>query len=171
MEKIQNYINGELVSPRSGNYLDNYNPAEGKVYALIPDSDEEDVAAAVQSAQYAFPSWSKMPVAERSNYMLKIADLIARDKELLAQAESLDNGKPISLARLVDIPRAEANFRFFATAILHFASEAHLTDNVAVNYTRRSPIGVAGCISPWNLPLYLFTWKIAPAMAAGNCVV
>lgn len=171
MEKIQNYINSQFVAPKSGEYVDNYNPAEGKVYSLIPDSDEKDVANAVQSAHDAFPAWSKMPVAERSNYMLKIADLIARDKEKLAQAESMDNGKPISLARRIDIPRAEANFRFFATAIVHFASEAHLTDDVAVNYTRRSPIGIAGCISPWNLPLYLFTWKIAPALAAGNCVV
>ncbi|MDH3712044.1 MAG: aldehyde dehydrogenase [Cyclobacteriaceae bacterium] len=171
MEKIQNYINGRWVPPQAGNYLDNYNPAEGKVYSLIPDSDEKDIGAAVQSAQNAFPIWSRMAVSERSNFMIKIADLIARDKEMLAQAESIDNGKPISLAREVDIPRAEANFRFFATAILHFSSEAHLTDDVAVNYTRRSPIGVAGCISPWNLPLYLFTWKIAPALAAGNCVV
>ena len=171
MVRIQNYINGQFVPPQSGDYLDNYNPAEGTIYAEIPDSDEKDVAIAVKAAQEAFPIWSKMPVADRSNYLLKIADLIARDQEMLAEAESKDNGKPIALARMVDIPRAQANFRFFATAILHFASEAHLTDDAAVNYTRRSPIGVAGCISPWNLPLYLFTWKIAPALAAGNCVV
>ena len=103
--------------------------------------------------------------------MLRVAALVERDLELFAAAESRDNGKPVALAREVDIPRAIANLRFFATAILHWGSEAHMMDDVAVNYTDRQPVGVAGCISPWNLPLYLFTWKIAPALAVGCTVV
>ncbi|MDH5365975.1 MAG: aldehyde dehydrogenase [Cyclobacteriaceae bacterium] len=171
MQKIQNFINGKLVAPVSGSYIDNYNPAEGKVYSLIPDSDEQDVKNAVDAAKSAFPIWSKMPVDERSKILQKIADLIDENLDRLAMAESVDNGKPVALAKAVDIPRSSSNMRFFATAILHFSSEAHKMDNVAINYTNREPIGVAGCISPWNLPLYLFTWKIAPALAAGNCVV
>jgi aminomuconate-semialdehyde/2-hydroxymuconate-6-semialdehyde dehydrogenase len=171
MQKIQNYINGDLIAPVSGNYLDNYNPAEGKVYSLIPDSDTEDIKLAVNAANQAFPIWSKTSTAARSAVMQRIADLIDENLENLALAESIDNGKPLSLARSVDIPRASSNMRFFATAILHFSSEAHKMDEVAINYTTREPVGVAGCISPWNLPLYLFTWKIAPALAAGNCVV
>ncbi|HEY0656404.1 MAG TPA: aldehyde dehydrogenase [Chryseosolibacter sp.] len=171
MQKIQNYIAGKLINPRSEKFLDNINPAEGKVYSLIPDSDEADVGMAVAAAEEAFPAWSAMAVEKRSAILLKIAELIDRDLEALAVAESVDNGKPVSLARVVDIPRASANMRFFATGAIHFASEAHITDQEAINYTTRTPIGVVGCISPWNLPLYLFTWKIAPALAAGCTVV
>ncbi|GAA0891478.1 aldehyde dehydrogenase [Fulvivirga kasyanovii] len=171
MKKIQNYINGELVAPKSGQYLDNYNPAEGKVYSLIPDSDKEDVEVAVKAARAAFEGWSTMPAQKRSDILNKIADLIDKNHDRLAEAESIDNGKPLKLAQRVDIPRASSNMRFYATAILHFASESHNMDGEAVNYTTRTPMGVAGCISPWNLPLYLFTWKIAPALAAGNTVV
>jgi len=141
------------------------------VYCQLPDSDRKDVNQAAHAARLAFPEWSAMPVKKRSDILLKIADLIDRDLEKLALAESIDNGKPLKLATELDIPRASANIRFFATAILHFSSEAHLSDNEAVNYTIRSPLGVVGCISPWNLPLYLFTWKIAPALASGNTVV
>ena len=171
MDRILNYINGELTEPISAKYLENYDPSVGKVYGEIPDSDQRDVNAAVEAAQRAFPVWSGMSVEERSNIMIKVADLIDENLERLAKAESKDNGKPLKLARRVDIPRASANFRFFATGILHFASESHLMEGEAINYTTRTPIGVAGCISPWNLPLYLFTWKIAPALAAGNTVV
>ncbi len=171
MQKILNYINGELTQPVSEQYLDNYNPAEGKVYSLIPDSDERDVANATKAAKQAFPVWSMMASEQRSSILQKIADLIDRDLDKLAHAESVDNGKPFKLAKSLDIPRASANLRFFATASIHFASEAHVTGAEAVNYTLRSPSGVAGCISPWNLPLYLFTWKIAPALAAGCTVV
>ena len=171
MEKILNYIGGKLVEPLSNQYIDNYQPATGAVYSLIPDSDEKDVELAVEAAKNAFFSWSNTPASERSAIMIKIADLIAANLDSLAEAESKDNGKPISLAKAVDIPRAESNIRFFATAIMHFASEAHIMENKAINYTNRKPIGVVGCISPWNLPLYLFTWKIAPAIAAGNCVI
>jgi aminomuconate-semialdehyde/2-hydroxymuconate-6-semialdehyde dehydrogenase len=171
MQKILNYINGELIQPVSGQYLDNYNPAEGKVYSLIPDSDERDVANATKAAKQAFPEWSMMASERRSSILQKIADLVDRDLDKLAHAESIDNGKPFQLAKSLDIPRASANLRFFATASIHFASEAHITGSEAVNYTLRSPSGVAGCISPWNLPLYLFTWKISPALAAGCTVV
>jgi aminomuconate-semialdehyde/2-hydroxymuconate-6-semialdehyde dehydrogenase len=171
MFKIKNYINGELIDPASGNYIDNYNPATGVVYSLIPDSDNEDVEKAVVYATEAFKKWSVMPASRRAGYLLKIADLIDENLDKLAKAESEDNGKPVWLAKQVDIPRASANFRFYATASMHFASEAHPMENTAINYTLHQPIGIAGCISPWNLPLYLFTWKIAPALAAGNCVV
>jgi len=171
MQKILNYINGELIPPVSDQYLDNYNPAEGKVYSLIPDSNEKDVAKAVSAAKAAFPAWSSISLEKRTFILLKIADLIDRDFEKLSLAESIDNGKPVTLAKSMDISRASANIKFYATAAMHFASESHLMEGEAVNYTTRSPIGVAGCISPWNLPLYLFTWKIAPALAAGCTVV
>jgi aminomuconate-semialdehyde/2-hydroxymuconate-6-semialdehyde dehydrogenase len=171
VEEIKNYINGEWRAPASGNYLPNINPAEGKIYSTIADSDERDVAAGVSAAKDAFPGWASMPVEKRANILQQIADLIDRDLDKLAMAESVDNGKPFKLAKVLDIPRASANIRFYATAAMHFASEAHVTGNEAVNYTLRVPTGVVGCISPWNLPLYLFTWKIAPALAAGCTVV
>lgn len=171
MEKLQNYINGKLLAPVGGNYIDNYHPATGKVYSLIPDSDGADVQLAVDAAKAAFPSWSVTPVEARMKVMLKIASIIERDMDAFVKAESKDNGKSVHTASVVDIPRAISNLEFFATGIMHFAAESHVTEDTAVNYTMRAPIGVVGCISPWNLPLYLFTWKIAPAIAAGNCVV
>src|SRR5216110_696151 len=170
-EKIQNFIDGEFVEPLDGKYLDNIEPATGKPYAIVPDSEARDVELAVTAAERAFPTWSKTSAADRSRILLRIADLIERDLEKLARAESIDTGKPLSLARSLDIPRAASNFRFFATAILHTESEAHLTDNVAFNYTLRQPRGIAGLISPWNLPLYLLSWKIAPAIAVGNTAI
>ena len=169
--KIQNFIGGEFVEPQSGKYLDNIEPATGKSYSRVPDSGKEDVDLAVSAAEAAFPAWSKMAAIERSQVLLRIADLIERDLEKFARAESIDTGKPITLARALDIPRAVANFRFFATAILHTENEAHITDGVAFNYTLRQPRGIAGLISPWNLPLYLLSWKIAPAIAVGNAAV
>jgi aminomuconate-semialdehyde/2-hydroxymuconate-6-semialdehyde dehydrogenase len=171
MKKILNYIAGKLQAPTNNAFLDNVQPATGRVYSLLPDSDHQDVQLAVEAAEKAFPSWSETPADQRSAILVRLADLILLNKEKLAIAESIDNGKPVALARSVDIPRAEANIRFFATAILHWSSEAHTMEGRAINYTHRKPIGVVGCISPWNLPLYLFTWKIAPALAAGNCVV
>src|SRR5712664_779158 len=168
---IRNFINGEFVEPISGRYLDNIEPATGKPYSQVADSDAHDVDLAVDAAEKAFRDWSKKPAAERSRFLLRIADLIERDLAKFSRAESIDTGKPISLARSLDIPRAVANFRFFATAILHTESEAHITDNVAFNYTLRHPRGIAGLISPWNLPLYLLSWKIAPAIAVGNTAI
>ncbi|HLW74839.1 MAG TPA: aldehyde dehydrogenase [Gammaproteobacteria bacterium] len=171
MLEIKNYIGGKLVPAASGGWLDDHEPASGKVYARLPDSTAADIDAAVAAAARAFLSWSVLPAAERSQWMLKLAALVERDLEKLARAESVDNGKPVALARSLDIPRAVSNLRFFAAAASQFASESHAMEEGAINYTLRSPLGVVGCISPWNLPLYLFTWKIAPALAAGNCVV
>jgi aminomuconate-semialdehyde/2-hydroxymuconate-6-semialdehyde dehydrogenase len=169
--QMRNFINGEFVEPINGRYLDNVEPATGKPYSQAADSDAHDVDLAVTAAEKAFVDWSKKPATERSRFLLCIADLIERDLEKFARAESVDTGKPISLARSMDIPRAIANFRFFATAILHTESEAHITDNVAFNYTLRQPRGIAGLISPWNLPLYLLSWKVAPAIAVGNTAI
>ncbi|MEI6880202.1 MAG: aldehyde dehydrogenase [Bacteroidota bacterium] len=171
MQKILNYINGELVEPSSKQYIDNINPATGAAYSLCPDSDERDVELAYQAAEAAFEKWSNMPSDSRSKILLKLASLIERDNDKLAKAESIDQGKPFWLAQKGEIPRAQQNIHFFATAIEHYASETHSMGSHALNYTLRTPIGVVGCISPWNLPLYLFTWKIAPALATGNCVV
>ena len=171
MEKIQNFINGKYVAPIGDSYIDNMEPATGKVYCLIPDSDERDVELAVEAAEKAFPIWSKMTTEERSKILVKFSEGIERRMDEFVQAESRDNGKPVSLAAHVDIPRSVSNFHFFATAITHFSSESHYMEGEGINYTLRKPIGIVGCISPWNLPLYLFSWKIAPALAAGNCVV
>jgi len=168
---LQNYIDGELQAPVSEKYFDNYDPSRGKVYSQIPQSGKDDVEQAYVAAKKAFPSWSNMPKEERSKILVRLSSLIEQNLDRLAEAESLDNGKPLWLAKKVDIPRAVANFQFFATAILHFASESHSMEDRGVNYTLREPIGVVGCISPWNLPLYLFSWKVAPALASGNTVV
>jgi aminomuconate-semialdehyde/2-hydroxymuconate-6-semialdehyde dehydrogenase len=170
--KIKNYINGEFVNPLSNNWIENYNPSKGEVYGQLPDSNYQDVEIAYKAAENAFLSWSETTLDERSKILSKIAKGIIEKLPELALAESKDNGKPVDLAKSIDIPRASANFQFFANAITQFASEAHESvGHNAINFTLRQPIGVVGCISPWNLPLYLFTWKIAPAIAAGNCVV
>lgn len=170
-EKILNYIGGELKAPANGKYIDNVNPATGEVYSYIPDSTAQDVEEAVAAAKAAFPAWSTTPAEEKFRILNRIAELIDQNLDALALAETNDNGKPLWLSKRVDIPRASSNFRFFATGLMHFATESHNMENGTINYTLRQPIGVVGCISPWNLPLYLFTWKIAPALAAGNCVV
>ena len=170
MKVLANYINGQLVAPENNDYLPLYSPASGEQYGEVPDSGSSDVEKAHAAAMSAFPSWSGMNVSERSAILNKISVLIQENQEELAKAESVDNGKPISLARKVDIPRAASNMRFFAEAITQFSTSAHEMSD-AINYTLRQPIGVVGTISPWNLPLYLFTWKIAPALAAGNTVV
>src|SRR5581483_7127400 len=157
--------------PRTGRYLDVYEPATGAVYARCPDSGAEDIDAAVAAARDAFPAWAAMQAGERARLLDRIAALLEARLDEFAAAESRDSGKPVSVARSVDIPRAVVNLRFFAAAITQFASEAHVMGEEAINYTLRQPLGVVGCISPWNLPLYLFTWKIAPALAAGNAVV
>ncbi len=171
MQRIANYIDGALVPPRSGRYLENLEPATGLCYSQAPDSDASDVDQAVDAAEKAFPAWAEAPLDERARLLRRVGQLIEERAEALAHAESVDSGKPLSAARQVDIPRAAANFQFFSSAIQHFFSESHATGTLALNYTLRAPLGVVGCISPWNLPLYLFTWKVAPALAAGNTVV
>ncbi|HWG42776.1 MAG TPA: aldehyde dehydrogenase [Gemmataceae bacterium] len=171
MLAIRNFINGRRWEAVSGQAFDKIDPATSAIVASVPDSDERDVENAFLAAAAAFPAWSRTPLAERSRLLFAIADAIEQNLERLAHAECVDTGKPITLALSVDIPRAASNFRFFATAIAHFHSEAYRTDQTALNYTLRQPRGVAGLISPWNLPLYLLSWKIAPALAAGNTIV
>jgi len=170
MKELQNYIAGSWQQPIKNQWLDNPEPATGKVYSRLPDSTAEDVQIAVDAAKKAFPIWSSMPAEERSRIMLAIANEMKQSFDSLAEAESKDQGKPLHLSKVMDIPRAIQNIEFFATEILHMSSESHGTTGV-LNYTVHDPIGIVGCISPWNLPLYLFTWKIAPALATGNCVI
>ncbi len=171
MEQIKNYIGGEFVNAIANDFLDNFEPATGLVYSKTPDSDARDVSKAIVAAEAAFSHWSNLSLHMRSEYLNRIAACILRDLEDLARAESIDSGKPIALARSLDIPRSAQNFSFFAQHILQRKSEVFKTENSALNFTESSPLGVVSCISPWNLPLYLFSWKIAPALAAGNCVV
>jgi len=168
---IDNFIDGKYQAPLSNQYLDNYEPATGLVYGKIPNSDSADVEQAVAAAERALPAWRNLGLEQRADYLMAIAQEIENQLEPLALAEAIDNGKPVALAKMVDIPRAASNFKFFAHACSQFASESHAIANTAINYTLRQPVGIVGCISPWNLPLYLFTWKIAPALAAGNCVI
>ena len=169
---LENFIGGNFIGPLSGEFIDNINPATAAITGQIPNSHKKDIDAAVKAAQKAFPEWSVLSAEKRFSLLNRIADLIDENADTLALAETNDNGKPLWLSKEVDIRRASDNFRFFATAIMHFASESHYTgDKHAMNYTLRHPLGIVGCISPWNLPLYLFTWKIAPALAAGNCVI
>ena len=167
---LANLIDGELHSPAGGAYLDVFEPATGEVYARCPDSDARDVEAAIAAAERAQPAWAALAAGERARHLHRLADAVEARLDELAREESRDTGKPVKLARSVDIPRAVANLRFFAEAITQWPGESHI-DARAINITLRQPLGVVGCISPWNLPLYLFTWKIAPALAAGNTVV
>jgi aminomuconate-semialdehyde/2-hydroxymuconate-6-semialdehyde dehydrogenase len=171
MITIQNYINGELIAPTDGQYLDNVEPATGAIYSKIPQSNSDDLELAVNAAEASQNEWANLSAEQRSNLLLRLADEIDAASDELAKAEAIDNGKPISFAKNVDAYRSAANVRFFANAATQFASESHSMGNIGVNYTLRDPIGIVGCISPWNLPLYLFTWKIAPALATGNCVI
>lgn len=168
---LENFIGGSHIGPLSGKFIDGINPATGEIFCQTPDSNEKDVEVAVIAAKKALAQWSATPTEERFKILNRIASLIEEHADEIALAETTDNGKPLWLSKKVDIPRASANFQFFATGIMHFASESHTMQDKAINYTLRQPLGVVGCISPWNLPLYLFTWKIAPALAAGNCVI
>ncbi len=167
--KITNFINSSHTETE--NYIDNINPATGETYGHIPSSTASDVEKATEAAKNAFKSWSSLSKQERSKYLHLIADDIEANLEDYARAESIDNGKPIILAREIDIPRSIANFRFFADEILKFEGEKFNDQGMGLNQVHYSPLGVVGCISPWNLPLYLFSWKVAPALAAGCTVV
>ena len=181
MHTLANLINGRHLPPTAGQFIDSTEPATGGVLSRVPDSNKADVDTAVAAAKAAFPGWSATSAHDRSRLLLKLADLIDTNLDRLAEAESRDTGKPITLARSIDIPRSASNLRFFATAALHTHTEAHDFDGSgspaaqggghSLHYTLRSPRGVAGLISPWNLPLYLLTWKIAPALATGNTAV
>ncbi len=169
--EILNYIDGEFVATQDRSWLDNHCPATGEKYAKIARSKTDDVQRAVAAAERAFVGWSQTAPQERAQWLYRIADAIDKNLQTLAEAESRDQGKPVWLARQMDVPRAALNFRFFASEITQVVSESSLIHQTAVNYVIRRPVGVAGLISPWNLPLYLLTWKMAPALAAGNTVV
>ena len=171
MLEILNFIDGAFDGPANDEWLDLIEPATGAVIGRVADSGAEDVERAVAAAKRAFPAWRSTPTDERSSLLENLADLIETNLDELAELESRDTGKPVSLARSIDIPRAVLNFRFFAGAVRHDFTELHQTDGRALNYTLRHPLGVAGLISPWNLPLYLLSWKIAPAIATGNTCV
>ena len=171
MELIYNFIDGQTREAVKGRLLDDFDPATGEIFARLPDSGRKDLENAVRSAEAAQPAWAATSADERSRILLRLAELVEAESEELAAAECRDTGKPLSLARSLDIPRVAANLRFYAAAATQFFSESHAMGEDAINYTLRAPLGVVGCISPWNLPLYLFTWKIAPALAAGNCVI
>ena len=168
---ILNHISGESRTASSGGWLEVFEPATGQKYARVANSSRKDVDDAVSAARAAQPAWSRLTAAERAEHLNRLAASIAEHRDELASMESTDTGKPLHLARALDIPRAALNFRFFSHAATQFASEAHHQPGQAINYTLRQPLGVAACISPWNLPLYLLSWKIAPALAAGNTVV
>ena len=169
MLEVRNFVDGSWVT--TPEVLENVAPGSGQVYCTIPRSGKAEVDQAMRAAKRAFPAWSQTPAEERAACLERLADAIQANAAMLADAEARDNGKPVSLAAHVDIPRAEKNLRFYASGIQHFASQSHAMEGEAINYTLRKPLGVVACISPWNLPLYLFTWKVAPALAAGNCVV
>ena len=171
MEVLSNFINGDYVNPKSNNYLDVFEPATGQVYCQVPNSNGDDIHLAVNSAIDAFPEWSSLSLHERSLYLKTIAEMIESRLDEFAKYESKDTGKPISLAKSLDIPRAVSNFRFFAEYASQFEFEFNINNDSSHNTVIRSPLGPVGCISPWNLPLYLFTWKIAPALITGNTVV
>jgi len=169
--RLTNFIAGDYCAPATKAYLPVYEPATGKIYAEVPDSDAVDVDSAVTAAGAAQSNWSNTAPSVRAILLRRIADLIESRLDAFAEEESRDTGKPVKLARNVDIPRAVANFRFFAAMAETFTSESHHGEAATLNYTLRQPLGSVACISPWNLPLYLLSWKIAPALAAGNCVI
>ena len=170
MHRDLHWIDGSPIPPANGRWLDVFDPATRAVASRVADGDASDVDAAVVAAQAAFPAWSTLPNSARARWMERLADALEARNDEFAHEEAVDAGKPFALARDIEIPRAVSNLRFFAHAATQFSSESHHGE-AGLNYTLRLPLGVVGCISPWNLPLYLFTWKIAPALAAGNTVV
>ena len=171
MEQLTNFINGKFMQPKTEEYLDVFEPATGQVYSKVPNSSSTDIDVAFRAANAAFPGWSELTVTDRSKYLHKIADLLEHQLDDFANYESRDTGKPVTLAQSVDIPRAIANFRFFGEYGPTFKFNSELNNDQSENRVVHTPLGVVGCISPWNLPLYLFTWKIAPALMAGNTVL
>ena len=171
MINVKNYINGQFLESISKNKIDNINPATGKIISTFPRSTKNDIDKAVDVAKNSFQKWKNLPIAQRASYLIKLGNEIKKNAKALAAAETADTGKPLHLSKKMDIPRSSENFIYFGNAIIHNASEFHKMDNNSFNYTLRQPVGVVGCIAPWNLPLYLLTWKIAPALATGNTVV
>ncbi len=171
IEVLNNYINGQLKISETKEYIDVFEPATGNVYARVPNSDKSEIDEAFLSAKKAFPKWSNSSIEQRSIYLLKIAEIIQKNILELASYESRDTGKPINLALKMDIPRAIENLTFFSQYALEYKKDFQLKSKISKNDIISFPLGVVGCITPWNLPLYLFTWKIAPALIMGNTVV
>ncbi|KYR01551.1 aldehyde dehydrogenase [Tieghemostelium lacteum] len=171
--KLNNFINGQYQPPVKGKYINNYSPRDGKVYSLVADSTSEDIDLAVKAAKDAFPGWSNLTITQRSAILVKVAEGIEKRLQEFAEAESRDQGKPVQLAANLDIPRSAYNFRYYAGHILYHTEQSmtSVSEPKVLSITQRTPLGVAGLISPWNLPLYLLTWKIAPAIAVGNTCV
>ena len=168
MRIVQNYINGKFADTE--NTMEDINPATGEIIAHIPKSSSNEVEQAVSAADLARKNWDKLSLEKRAIWLDRIADNLESKSEEIASLESLDTGKPISLARAVDASRSIANFRFFAEFARDYSDEKFVMED-AINHVVRKPVGIAGLITPWNLPLYLFTWKIAPALVSGNCVI
>jgi len=171
MKIISNYIDGKLTKPKESKYIDVFNPSTGKVYAKCPDSSSLDLKLAVKSANKAFYEWKNKTNEERSKILFNVASELEKNQNEFAIAETIDNGKPLNDSKNIDIPRAINNLRFYASIVINQSSESHSLPNNVINYTLRDPLGVVSCISPWNYPLHILTWKIAPALAIGNCVI
>lgn len=168
---VKNFINGEFYESESGATLAIINPATNEEYGRCVASQKQDIDTAVQAAEQAFVEWSTTPPPQRAKYLKLIAQKLIERVDQFAMAESRNTGKLLSFSKSVDIPRSATNFDFFAEALQQFQGESHPMGTMGFNVTHRESLGVVACISPWNLPLYLFTWKIAPALAMGNCVV
>jgi len=166
-----NFIGGQWVEPVNGQYFDNISPVNGKVFCKIPRSDAADIELALDKAHEAKAAWGVTSVTERSNILLKIADRIEQNLELLAVAETWDNGKAIRETLAADIPLAADHFRYFAGCLRAQEGSIGEIDETTVAYHFHEPLGVVGQIIPWNFPILMAAWKLAPALAAGNCVV
>lgn len=169
--RYENFIGGRWTAPLKGEYFDNVSPIDGKVFTQAARSYKEDVDLAVEAAHKAFPAWSTSSVASRSNLLLKIADIMEQNLDYLAAVETVDNGKPIRETRAADLPLCIDHFRYFAGVIRSEEGTISEHDATTVSINLHEPIGVVGQIIPWNFPLLMATWKIAPALAAGCCVV
>ena len=169
---LRNFVNGEWVVAKAngGRVVEVRDPATGNITCTVADSDADDVHAAVQAAHNAKGAWGRTPPQERAALLQRVSDMLKERLDDLALCESADAGKPVRLARIIDIPRAAENFEFFSRMLLTDSQGAHSMPD-AINFTQRCPVGVAALVTPWNLPLYLLTWKVAPALACGNCCV
>lgn len=169
--RYENYIGGEWVAPKSGRYMENLSPMTGRVVCEVPQSDERDIERALDAAHKAKAAWGRTSATERSNILLKIADRIEANLEAIATAETWDNGKPLRETMAADIPLTIDHFRYFAGAIRAQEGTIGQIDDDTVAYHFYEPLGVVGQIIPWNFPILMAAWKLAPALAAGNCVV
>lgn len=169
VRKTPNWIGGKAAFSKGG-FVKDLDPATGAIIATVPRSQKEDVDAAVEAAKAAFPAWAATPIEERCRILDRIADLLERDLDAIAALESLDTGKPVTLAKAMDADRSVRNFRFFAEFARTWKDAEHPMEGHR-NRTHRKPLGVVGLVTPWNLPLYLLSWKVAPALAMGNTIV